>query len=290
MIYLDSDIKLFDHLSEAWSALDHADLSLTPQRNGAPKVVEPIISATMLRVTGIFNAGYVGASPHAALFLDWWWEKTHYNCLFDDYIIGIYLDQLYLNEAVGRVDHLSILKHCGYNVAWWNFDQKKIKRLNNRYYVNEKPLVFFHFATFLFFLKKIENFRWFRGTFGELYFEIYSNYVRELSYYKSLLDIQPYSYNHFKDGTLINYEWREYMRRDIPELKEVNHPFDLSEQERKKIEDIMNQRPEFFQPNKQREVNDWRNSSLVNTRALNKSDSYIRFLENIIRNKGYLKT
>ena len=80
------------------------------------------------------------------------------------------------------------------------------------------------------------------------------------------------------------------MRRDIPELKEVNHPFDLSEQERKKIEDIMNQRPEFFQPNKQREVNDWRNSNLVNTRALNKSDSYIRFLENIIRNKGYLKT
>ena len=51
----------------------------------------------------------------------------------------------------------------------------------------------------------------------------------------------------------------------------------------------MKKRPEFFQPNKKREVNDWRNSELVYTRALNKSDSYIRFLEKTIREHGYFK-
>jgi len=289
VIYLDSDIKLFHHLEEAWNQLDYMTLSLTPQRNAAPSVVAPIISATMLRMSGIFNAGYVGATHDALPFLEWWWGKTHYNCLVDDYIIGIYLDQIYLNDAVGRVDRLGILKNCGYNVAWWNVDQRDIKRPHNYYFVNDVPLVFLHFSCFSFFLKNIKNFLWLKGRFGKLYFELYTNYIGELSYHKNRLNVQAYSYDHFKDGTPISYEWREYMRRDIPELKNVLCPFDLIETERQEIENIMKKRPEFFQPNKKREVNDWRNSELVYTRALNKSDSYIRFLEKTIRERGYFK-
>ncbi|MCF7729556.1 MAG: hypothetical protein K9M81_04215 [Chthoniobacterales bacterium] len=286
VIYLDSDIKLFHELTEAWSELDHCDLSLIPQRNGAPSIVTPIIPQMMLRISGIFNAGYIGTSRCANHFLDWWWEKTHYNCLVDDYIIGIYLDQLYLHEAIGRVERLGILRNNGYNVAWWNFDQRNIKRFNDRYFINDRPLVFFHYSCFSFFLKNIKNFGWLKSRFGKLYFELYSKYISELSYYKNKLQLQSYAYDHFSDGASISYDWREYMRRDIPELKEINHPFALSKIEREEIETIMSKRPEFFQPNPTREINNWRNSDLVFTRALNKSDSYIRFLEKIIHEHG----
>jgi len=52
----------------------------------------------------------------------------------------------------------------------------------------------------------------------------------------------------------------------------------------------MSKRPEFFQPNPTRIINNWRNSDLVFTRALSKSDSYIRFLEKVIHERGYNKT
>jgi hypothetical protein len=290
VIYLDSDIELFHDLSEAWSQLDHCDLSLTPQRNEAPCVVATMIPQMMLRISGVFNAGYIGTSRGASPFLEWWWECTHYNCLVDDYIIGIYLDQIYLNEALWRVNRLGILKHSGYNVAWWNFDQRNIKRPHDRYFVNDQPLVFFHYSCFSFFLRNKKNFRWLKSRFGELYFELYSNYLGKLSYYTNKLQIPSYSYNHFSDGTPISYEWREHMRRDIPELKETTHPFELSETKRKEIEKIMSKRPEFFQPNPTRFINNWRNSDLVFTRALSKSDSYIRFLEKVIHERGYNKT
>ncbi|MFZ4116597.1 MAG: hypothetical protein ACOYK6_07760 [Chthoniobacterales bacterium] len=289
VIYLDSDMKLFKNLSEAWEKLDHADLSLTPHRNGATSFAAPLVSSMMLRISGIFNAGYIGATPSISPFLDWWWEKTHYNCLVDDFIIGIYLDQLYLHEALGRVDQLNILKHAGYNVAWWNFDQRKIERHHDHYIVNNLPLVLFHFSCFQFFLQNLKNFQWLQGRFGEIYFELYTNYMGERSYHKNRLSITTYPHDHFKDGTAISYDWREYIRRDIPELKEIHHPFDLSAEERKKIEEIMHKRPEFFQPNSTREVNDWRNSDLVYTRALSKSDSYIRFLEKTLQERGVAK-
>lgn len=289
VIYLDSDMKLFNEFEQGWKELDHAELSLIPHRNGAAKVVSAVISPMMLRLSGVFNAGYVGATPSVSYFLDWWWEKTHYNCLLDDYIIGIYLDQLYLHEAVGRVNRLSILKHCGYNVAWWNFDQKKIERHHGHYFVNNLPLACFHFSCFRFFLKDPTNTQWLKERLGDIYFKLFTDYISELSHYKNRLNIQSYCYNHFKDGTEITRDWREFMRRDIPELKEIRNPFDLSEEERKEIEDVMHTRPEFFRPNKEREVNDWRNSDLVQTYALGKSNSYIRFLENIIHERGHAK-
>ncbi len=289
VIYLDSDMKLFHDLSEAWERLDAAHLSLTPHRNGKPSVVAPVVSSMMLRLSGIFNAGYVGSTPSLSDFLDWWWEQTHYNCLIDDFIIGIYLDQLYLHEAIGRVDRLDIFKHCGYNVAWWNFDQRKIKRHHDCYQVNGIPLALFHFSCSHFFIKNLKTFHWLSKRLEEIYFELYTNYIAECAYYKNLLSIAAYPYDYFSDGEKISYDWREYMRRDIPELKEVDHPFDLTATQRTQIEDIMKKRPEFFQPNETRIINNWRNSDLVHTRALNKSDSYIRFLEKIIREHKMLK-
>ena len=69
------------------------------------------------------------------------------------------------------------------------------------------------------------------------------------------------------------------MRRDIPELRTKNNPFELTALEREEIEIIMAKRPENFWPNKDRKINDWRNSFLSTTPTLKKLRAHIDDLE-----------
>lgn len=254
-LYLDADIKLFHSLRETWDALNTAEISLTPHKNRAPEITIPLINAGMQRRAGIFNAGYMGVSRRGEYFLNWWWKHVHYNCI-DGYAIGIHFDQLYLNQSIGLVDHLHIMKNCGYNVGWWNIDQKKIKKENESYLVNKVPLIFFHFSMGTFVLHEYHSNAFIKGQIGELYFQIYTKYFQELSLLQKSMTPKPYPYHHFQDGEIISDAWREWMRRDIPELRAITNPFSLLKAEREKIETIMQSRPPYFHPNKSREIKD----------------------------------
>jgi hypothetical protein len=63
---------------------------------------------------------------------------------------GIFVDQKWIDLAPLFFEGIYILKHKGYNMAWWNFNDRKLFEQNGDYYVNSEnyPLVFFHFSGF----------------------------------------------------------------------------------------------------------------------------------------------
>lgn len=254
VIYLDTDIKLFAEMERGWEALKEFDLSLTPH-NSTPIPVSGIQpSRFIVKMAGIFNAGYVGASRGSISFLEWWWQQTQYNCVMLIHM-GVYLDQFYLNYAITLVEHLHVMKDPTYNVASWNQHERKLEKKENRYFVNKRPLTCFHFSGWI--KERAYSTLETRSKdllFGELFFDLFCEYHNDLLLEENKLSKKKYPYAHFQDGEKIDLAWREWMRRDIPELRNIENPFLLNSDQREKIEEIMVQRPRDFRPNLDREL------------------------------------
>jgi hypothetical protein len=272
VICLDGDTKLFSCLEVAWHSLDHALLSLTPHNNKPVQDDGAFPAYVSIRIAGVFNTGFVAARTGAEEFLTWWWERLHYNCIFEP-AIGIWNEQAYLNEAIPMVKDLCIIRNTTYNVSHWNLHERKIAFDGTHYTVNGAPLVFFHFSgpTFLHKMR-------ISGDHDPVVM-LYTDYEKELSLEKEKLTPKQYHYKFFHDGTLISEEWREWMRRGIPELEQTENPFHLTMEERAILEKTMTGRPENYNPHKNREINDWKHSVLGGTPTFKKLISDLHGIE-----------
>ena len=88
--------------------------------------------------------------------MDWWKDKL-INYAFFDIDIGIFTDQKWMEYVFNFVDIVDIyvIKNLGYNVAPWNFSERKIVRKSNKYIVSSREkeenmydLCFVHYSTF----------------------------------------------------------------------------------------------------------------------------------------------
>lgn len=252
VIYLDTDMRLFGPMERGWEALKEADLSLTPHGYTPIPVSGMQPSRFLVKMTGIFNAGYVGAARGSISFLQWWWQQTQYNCVTLIHM-GVFLDQFYLNYAVTLVRRLHVMEDSTYNVASWNYHERKLEKVGSQYLVNKKPLTCFHFSRWMEnptfdILKMIDPHS------AELFCELYGAHQKLLLVEKKKLRGEKYPYAHFQDGWQIDPAWREWMRRDIPEFKNIPNPFLLTADQRESIEEIMLRRPRDFRPNLEREI------------------------------------
>lgn len=150
LFYFDSDILIFNQLSEAEKALEDCSILLTPHLISTKEFDGKIeIEKNILR-TGIYNAGFFGLkkSKETNDFLEWWKYKMENYC-FNDLDNGFFVDQLWLNLAVTIFTGVKLILNEGYNVAYWNLDEREITLRNGKYFVNETcPLVFYHFSGF----------------------------------------------------------------------------------------------------------------------------------------------
>ena len=99
---------------------------------------------------GIYNLGFIAmkADDQTAHLLDWWEERT-INLGFNDVSKGLFVDQLWMNLAPIFFDRIKITKHPGYNIAYWNINERHIFKKDNLYFVDiNHPLIFFHFSSF----------------------------------------------------------------------------------------------------------------------------------------------
>ncbi|MEM1724782.1 MAG: glycosyltransferase family 4 protein [Candidatus Aenigmatarchaeota archaeon] len=146
VIYLDPDIEVFSPLEKVVTLLNSgASMILTPH------ICRPIeedgkkpSDYTML-YAGVFNLGFMAARKcfETINFMNWWAEKLKTFSVFD---VNLHVDQKWCDLAPCFLDNLAVLRDEAYNVAYWNLMHRKIKYSDGKYYVNEKPLVFFHFS------------------------------------------------------------------------------------------------------------------------------------------------
>lgn len=149
IIYLDPDIVLYRSLDHVLDNLITHSIVLTPMFCEAPEKTS-LDELVALR-HGMFNLGFIALkySEHSQKFIDWWKERLRTHCLIDK-PRGIFVDQKWVDLAPLLFDEVFILKHRGYNMAWWNFSERRLLDKEGVYAVNhpDQLLHFFHFSGF----------------------------------------------------------------------------------------------------------------------------------------------
>lgn len=147
-IYLDPDIQVFAPLDAVHAALgEGASAVLTPHILGPlPDSAYP--GEVDILKSGAFNLGFAAfqGSEESLGFLRWWARKLHSEC-YSAPEKGLFVDQRFVDFAPGFIRDLHVLRHQGYNVAYWNLARRKlVQGEEGRVHANGDPLVFFHFS------------------------------------------------------------------------------------------------------------------------------------------------
>lgn len=146
VVYLDPDIRLFRSIDPIVAETHVAGWSLTPHtthpmgRDG----FEP--SESHIMQSGIYNLGYIGVTRERTDMLVWWQERLRRDAIVqpDQHL---FTDQRWIDLAV-PIFAPHVERDPGYNVAYWNIDQRPLSRDGDTLIAGEEPLRFFHFSGF----------------------------------------------------------------------------------------------------------------------------------------------
>jgi hypothetical protein len=146
VIYLDPDIMVTSPMIELERAIEQgADCILTPH------ILEPAEFAEFedrqFLMYGIYNLGFCALrdTPQVRRIVAWWGRRLETHCTID-LASGIFVDQKWADLLPAFIDKVSILRHPGYNVAYWNLSQRRVQLEKGSWIVNGVPLRFFHFS------------------------------------------------------------------------------------------------------------------------------------------------
>jgi len=138
LIYLDPDILITNSLENISTLLDEKSIVLTPhitdhiQDNKRP-------SESDLKKAGVYNLGFIAIRNNETTkkFLEWWKEKLYNFCLMEPEN-GYHVDQKWIDQVPDLFKDIFIIKHPGYNVAYWNLMQREVEIIENKIYVNNQ--------------------------------------------------------------------------------------------------------------------------------------------------------
>lgn len=174
--YLDSDLFFFGPVDEVWRAAGDAPVAIIPHNFHG--------GAGHLAKFGTYNVGWVGftRSDQGLICLEFWRSRCREWCR-DVPDNGRFADQGYLDRFHEFAPSLAVITHKGCNLGPWNVGRYDIRLLDGRVWVDEDPLIFFHFTGF----KKDIGGRWFNshriyrtGTSATVRDHIYRPYLHVL--------------------------------------------------------------------------------------------------------------
>lgn len=145
-LYIDPDILLFRPLSEVVDALVDHSCVLTPHMmHPLQDGMEP--SDLTIMKSGVYNLGFLALrnDEDGRRLARWWSDRCYTSCRVD--IAGnMFTDQRWMDLAPVFVDKPKILRHPGYNIAYWNLAHREVSQQGDQWLVDGLPLAFFHFS------------------------------------------------------------------------------------------------------------------------------------------------
>ena len=151
VVYLDPDIRLFSPLIELSAALANYSVILTPHIT-QPYNDNKHPDELAIKRTGIFNLGFTALrnDEEGRRVVRWWQGHLAENCV-NALERGIFVDQSWMSFCPAYCDRLHVLKHPGYNAAYWNLHYRPITGYladKDPKIAGREPLRFYHFSGF----------------------------------------------------------------------------------------------------------------------------------------------
>ncbi|MGA2035384.1 MAG: glycosyltransferase [Thermoguttaceae bacterium] len=150
VIYLDPDIMVYRRLDELFRLLAEREVVLTPHLTDFLPDDGCLPSTAQILQTGTNNLGFVAMrrTERVGQLLDWWSRQLYdrCRCAIQE---GLFVDQKWMDLVLPCVESAALLRHPGYNAAYWNLPQREISGGGRGpCLVNGEPLAFFHFSGF----------------------------------------------------------------------------------------------------------------------------------------------
>jgi len=178
LLYLDADVFVFNSLDTLYQEVKEASIAFCSHR------FYPLYKF-LSKNHGMYNVGvnFFRNDENAKVCLrDWHRDCNSWYKGMPGYKLGYFSDQIFLNDWKNKYNRVKIIENIGIDVAPWNIANYCFSSVNGQFYVNDVPLVIYHFS----YLKKIEDNRWNANTifyFGSVrkrLLDIYLYYIKEL--------------------------------------------------------------------------------------------------------------
>ena len=94
-----------------------------------------------------YNLGFLAlrGTPEVQRICRWWGRRLQTECLID-LGKGLFVDQKWADLFPSFIEKTHILRHPGYDVAYWNLPHRRVTFEGGAWLVNGLPLRFFHFS------------------------------------------------------------------------------------------------------------------------------------------------
>lgn len=171
-MYVDADMHFFDNPDIVFNEIGDAPVAITPH-NFPPEHRER-------ERFGVYNAGWTAfrQTEEGRTCLRWWLERSLEWC--HNWLDGErYANQKYLNQFSKVAPHTKILTHKGFNCAPWNIANYALREKAGRLFVDEDPLIFFHFHS----MKRVLR---------HFYFDCHREYDTMLTWFQRNKLYRPY--------------------------------------------------------------------------------------------------
>lgn len=142
LTYLDADLFFFADPQPLFEQLGEGSVGIVPHRFSR-KVADRARFGT-------YNVGWISFRRDAdgLACLSWWRERCLEWC-YARVEGDRYADQKYLDQWPERFRNVRILDHKGANLGPWNLASYRITERDGQILVDDEPLLFFHFSSFL---------------------------------------------------------------------------------------------------------------------------------------------
>lgn len=136
--YLDADLMFFSSPEPIFTQAGNASVIITPHRY-LPEYDQSVTS-------GIYNVQFMMfRRNHQGLnALNWWRDRCIEWC-YDRVENGKFGDQKYLDDWPERFTGVHVLEHLGAGLAPWNAAQYNLTQKEGDIFVENHPLIFYHF-------------------------------------------------------------------------------------------------------------------------------------------------
>jgi len=136
--YLDADLFFFSSFDSLFDEIADHSIAIIPHRFPS--------SFRKAERRGIFNVGWVSFrhDQEGLACLQRWRTQCIEQCI-DSSDGKQFADQRYLDDWPAQFQNLVVLQHKGANLAPWNIANYQIAEQNGAIYVDDDPLLFFHF-------------------------------------------------------------------------------------------------------------------------------------------------
>jgi len=220
--YIDPDTQLLAPLASPAAALDAgAEAALTPH------ALEPLalgrqFDNAVLQRAGAYNLGFIALrdTPAVRAGLAWWQERLRLHCRRDQ-PPGEFVDQKWMDLWPLLCPATALLRDPGLNVAYWNLDQRPLRRRAGTWFAGEAPLAFMHFSGFQPgppLVPSVHRRGLAEADLGEGA-QLFHDYARQLrDAGLATTATWPYAFGRFADGRPIPFVLRQFHREMLEPL------------------------------------------------------------------------